>query len=77
MAKGSPIVPIRIPADLLIEVEEVIVRSWDTRAAAPWNRTTFILAAIREKLSHLKRSSRKRKGGKREEAEVAGAIEIG
>lgn len=59
MSAGSPIVPIRVPADLLAAVDAVIARTADTRRDGPWTRTSFILSAVREKLQHMHRSNRK------------------
>lgn len=61
MSKGSPVIPCRFPADLLAQVDQTIRRSQDTRAGEPWNRTTFILQAVRDKLNHMERSRRPRK----------------
>jgi len=70
MSKGSKVLPFRIPAELLAEVDGVIERSHDTRAGEPWTRTAFILAALKEKLAHMRRSNTKKK--KRRSADVGG-----
>lgn len=56
--KGSPIIPIRIPADLLDRVDARVERS-KTHCKIPFNRSTFILTAIAEKLAHYSRASRR------------------
>lgn len=61
MSKGTRIYSLRLPPELMDEVEMAIERSVGNRAAEPYNRTTWIIAAIREKLAHLKRSSGRRK----------------
>jgi hypothetical protein len=61
MGKGSKIVPIRIPAELLGLMDEGIARSYRTRFAGPWTRSSFIIAAIEEKLAKMARSNGKKK----------------
>lgn len=60
MAKGNPIVPLRIEPALLAEIDAAIASRNDHTALAPYDRSAFIRAAIREKLDHYKRSRRKR-----------------
>jgi metal-responsive CopG/Arc/MetJ family transcriptional regulator len=55
MSKGSPIVPIRIPPLLLVQIDQIVDRSAHTRSS-------FIIAAIEEKLRHRERSNRQRSG---------------
>lgn len=64
MSKGNPIVPLRFPPQLLDQVDAKIRRSLDTRAAEPWTRTSFILAAVKEKLAKMKRSAGGRRKGR-------------
>jgi len=59
MAKGSPVLSVRIPVELLALVDEVIARSADTRKDGPWTRSSFIVAAIEEKLEKMARSAGK------------------
>jgi hypothetical protein len=59
MSKGSPLLSLRIPAELLGLVDQAIARSVYTRKDGPWNRSSFILAAIEEKLAKMARSSGK------------------
>lgn len=63
MSRGSPIVPIRIPSELLAEMDQVILRANEVRRGEPWGRTGFILSAVREKLAKMERS--RASGGKR------------
>jgi metal-responsive CopG/Arc/MetJ family transcriptional regulator len=55
MSKGSPLLTIRIPAELLQLVDQAIARSVDTRRDGPWNRSSFIVKAIAEKLAKMAR----------------------
>jgi hypothetical protein len=57
MAKGSPVLSIRIPAELLELVDEAVERSVGTRKDGPWTRSSFILASIEEKLKKMARSA--------------------
>jgi hypothetical protein len=59
MSRGSPLVSIRIPAELLELVDQAVARSADTRRDGPWTRSSFILAAIEEKLKKMARSAGK------------------
>jgi len=59
MSKGNVIVPIRIPPTELAAIDEQIKRSLGKRKAGDYNRTSWIIQAIREKLNHLARSNPK------------------
>ncbi len=59
MAKGSPVITVRIPAELLELVDDIIARSADTRRDGPWTRSSFIVAAIEEKIEKMARSAGK------------------
>ena len=59
MARGSPVLSVRIPAELLELVDEIIARSADTRKDGPLTRSGFIVAAIEEKLKKMARSAGK------------------
>lgn len=59
MAKGSPVLSVRIPTELLALMDEVIARSAATRKDGPWTRSSFIVAAIEEKLDKMARSAGK------------------
>lgn len=56
MSNGSPRVTIRIPNPLLDEMWTVVTERNERTANEPWDFSAFILAAIREKLTHMKRS---------------------
>lgn len=60
MSKGSPIVPVRIPQSLLHEISQCIDRRnlWTLREE--WTTSSFVIAAIREKIAKMERSRRKR-----------------
>ena len=55
--RGSTIVPVRINDMLLAHIDETIKRVNRTRRDEPFNRSTFLLAAIREKLAKYARSN--------------------
>jgi hypothetical protein len=56
MSKGSPIVPVRIPPELLGEVARCIARRNVWSRNEPWTTSGFVIAAIREKLAKMERS---------------------
>lgn len=58
-SRGSPVVTVRIPAELLELVDEIIARSADTRKDGPWTRSSFIVKAIEEKIAKMARSAGK------------------
>lgn len=60
MAKGTPVVPVRISDEMMMEVEEAIRSRNAVAFDAPWTVSDFIRKAIREKLSHMERSRRSR-----------------
>jgi hypothetical protein len=62
MSKGSPIVHVRVDPALLHCLDSEIAKVNKRRSEAPYTRSSFILAALRDKLKHLFRS---RKEGKR------------
>jgi metal-responsive CopG/Arc/MetJ family transcriptional regulator len=59
MAHGSPILTIRIPAELLGLVDEAVARSVDTRRDGPWTRSSLVQKAIEDFLKKMARSSGK------------------
>jgi hypothetical protein len=59
MSRGSPVVSIRIPAELLALVDQAVARSVDTRRDGPWTLSSFIVSAVEEKLKKMARSSGK------------------
>lgn len=52
-------VALRIPKELLAEIADEIARS-QNRFNEPYDRSSWIIKAIREKLDHLKRSRKPR-----------------
>jgi hypothetical protein len=62
VSTGSPVIPLRIPRELLAEIQAAMERASHYRQGEPWTRSGFILAAIREKLQKMERS---RMSGKR------------
>ena len=65
MSKGSPIIPIRFPQELLAQVDKEVARAERTRPGEPWTRSSFVLAAVRAFLAKRERS---RRGGGRKKA---------
>jgi len=51
MSKGSPVIPLLIPKDLLAEINATIARMNTQVPDDPWTRSGFIVAAIWEKLA--------------------------
>lgn len=43
MSKGSPLLTVRIPAELLGLVDQAVARSVDTRRDGPWTRSSFVI----------------------------------
>ena len=70
--KGTPVHTIRLPSELVEDVDAQIdsLLLWSKsrygwgKPIKEWTRTSFIIAAIREKLAKMKRS-RKPRGGSR------------
>ena len=60
MSRGSPILTLRIPAELLRLVDQKVARSVGTRRDGPWTRSSFVVRAIEEKLAKMARSNGKR-----------------
>jgi metal-responsive CopG/Arc/MetJ family transcriptional regulator len=58
-SRGSPVVAVRIPAELLELVDQIVARSADTRKDGPWTRSSFIIKAIEEKIEKMARSAGK------------------
>jgi hypothetical protein len=61
MSKGSQVVPVRFPAELLTLMDQATARSVRTRKDGPLNRSSFIIKAIEEKLKKMARSNGKKK----------------
>jgi hypothetical protein len=65
MSKGTPLVVIRVPEDLKIEVEAVIEhRNWNSREE-PWSFSDFVRIALREKIAKMARCRGKSLEGKK------------
>lgn len=63
MSKGNRIVAIRLSADTIEKIDEAIVSANRMRRDAPYDFSSWIRAAIAEKLAHRGRSKKvKRKG---------------
>lgn len=63
--KGSRIVTFRLPLDMELAINAAMDRAVSFRKGEPWSISTFIKAAIKEKLAHLERSrGRKKRAGK-------------
>ncbi len=59
MSKGNKIVPLRIPPDMLAEVEERIARRNDATAAEIWTLSGYIRHCIASDLAHARRSRKR------------------
>ena len=64
--RGSRICPIRLPEDFHREVLDTIARVNKTRCEEPFDLSTFIRVALREKIAKYARGSKPRKGKSRE-----------
>ena len=60
MSKGSPIIPIRIHQSDLDRIEAAVRSSNQRRREPPYNRSSWIIAAITEKLDHIARGRKLR-----------------
>lgn len=56
MSRGSPIISLRVPEDLLRDVQIVVHQTGAKCQGEPWNLTSWILQAIRDKLAHQQRA---------------------
>lgn len=61
MSKGSKIVPIRIPEDLLEQILVRIASANVQRSEEPYTMSSWIIKCIRDRLDHNTRSRRKRR----------------
>lgn len=69
MSKGNPIVKVRIPAELVAEIEaEIKMRNFYTRNE-PWDFSGFLRAAIAE-------FKRKRRASRGERKRTAGRVSV-
>lgn len=60
MSKGSPIVPLRIPAELLAAIDADVERSIQCDQHPRSTRTAWILSAVLEVLRHRERAKKSR-----------------
>lgn len=65
MSAGSPVIPVRIPTALLAQIECEIAKVNLTWNVEPYTRSSFIISAIKNRIDHLHRSRKKRKGAKK------------
>lgn len=68
MSKGNPIIKLRVSREKLAEIMSAIDSANVSRREEEYHVSSWIRAAIEEKLAHLKRSKRKKE--KRQEDEV-------
>jgi hypothetical protein len=61
MSKGSRIIGVRVPKELEVQVEESVKNSKTYRFKGPHTLSSWIIAAIEEKLAHQRRSNRKKR----------------
>lgn len=59
--RGSKIIPVRMPTELVEALVATITRVNKSRTEEPYSPSTFIRAAIREKIAHYARSNKKGK----------------
>jgi len=59
-SKGSKIVPVRIPQEMLDEMQEMIASRNFNAPGEPWDVAKFIRKAVAEKIAHMKRSRKGR-----------------
>jgi|SRR5271168_1558725 len=59
MSLGSPRVTLRIPENLLEQIKETIDRNNLRARGEPWDTTSWIIDAIRDKLAHQDRGRKK------------------
>ena len=74
MSKGSTIVPVRFPQDLLTEIENAILTSAQSRFLEPYNTSEWIRKACKEKLAHLKRARKRKVALKRDESAAGDSV---
>lgn len=60
--RGSKILTVRVPQELLDLMDELVRHSETRRVESPHTRSSFILAAIEEKIKKMARSARREHG---------------
>ncbi len=61
MARGSPIIPLRVPPDVLQEWQAALASRNAVSAEPPQTLSEFIRAAVADKLKHLARGRQQRR----------------
>lgn len=59
MSRGSRIVKVRVPENLLAWIEETIAGRNQRTRKEPWTMSDFLREAVAEKLKHMSRSRRR------------------
>lgn len=73
MSKGSPIVTFRLKEDDLEILDETVERNNETRKEELWTRSSWLRAAIEERLRHQERA-KNQKWRRKSKAEKQGVI---
>jgi metal-responsive CopG/Arc/MetJ family transcriptional regulator len=60
MSKGTRVYPVRLPADLVAEVELTVQRRNLMSREEPWTFSDFLRIALREKVCKMERSRKPR-----------------
>jgi hypothetical protein len=71
MSRGTRITPLRLPPDLLAQIDLAIASNNVYRVAQDYNRTSWIVQAIKERLAKLERS----RSGRHKRKATAAAVE--
>jgi Arc/MetJ-type ribon-helix-helix transcriptional regulator len=75
-SRGSPVVPIRIPPDLLRRIDEAIASNNAVRPGEAYDRSEWIRKAIEERLAKQARGRRKGRGRATAAADQDGADQL-
>lgn len=70
MASGSPIVPIRIPPVFLSLIDGAIKSANKQRKLQPYNRSTWILNCVLDRINKLERGRKRAKKTEGKEADI-------
>jgi hypothetical protein len=68
MSAGAQVCPIRLSEGTLCEIRQVMESRNNFTSRTPWTFSDFIREAIREKIAHMKRSRKTRKGRRKADA---------
>ena len=74
MSKGNPIIKLRVSREKLAEINSAIDSANVSRREEEYRISSWIRAAIEEKLAHLKRSKRKKQKKQVDEGGVSETI---